>query len=1642
MALQLKIQTTVSDANALEKVIKNLEKLRSLNAPETANGVARAMNRLSVAMAKMREVKGPSTATVNNLNSLVKVINSLRNDIPDLTPTVESLRGLADVRISKTSATNLESLIKTASTANVGKGFTDFRNALKSLNDIKIPKGIGTIGKSMLSMVEATDKLKDDFAPKIAQLSKALTPLSKLPKSNLSSYITPLSKLGQAISDINATKTRELDTALAKVKQLTYELEKLGGTKVRTGASVNRQSAAESGGDKKSGLGTMSLLGVVGKVMAAGFAIKVVSDKIKSAVDASNEFVENMNLFTVAMGKYAQEADRYADKVQETLGIDKSEWIRNQGLFKQILSGFGVNEDLAFKYSKVLNQLTYDITSFFDISSKEAHQKVASGIAGELEPLRRLGYALDQATLQQVAYRHGIELSVREMTQAEKAQLRMMAIYEQSKNVMTDLSRTVMTPANAMRIFESQVHRLKRSFANGLIPVIMAVMPYLQTLVQLLTMAANALASFLGFKLPKIKYEPAEVGAVGDLADNMGEVADNTGKAHKAAKEFKAFLAGFDQLHVIPEPPKEPEGGGGGKGGAGIGGGPRFNLDVPDYDFLSGTNKRVERLVNKVKKLFDKVKDFLKPILPMLDSIARIVGAGLGFGLIAEWLGKILGLSDKWRLLLKGVGLVAGAIWAGYHDAYNKTRQYLDGTLTGFEYGLSLLGNWLVQTGLIYLGLQKIGSALNLASFLGVSAGAFNALLLAIAAVTAAVVAFKGAWDATIDHVIQKNYFGDIKLSAEDIENILNRMTQKPYYIKLGLANDALSEVRSTVDGLHDSLSDLRIMNISLKMGLDYSLDEIVRTAEAAIKAAEDYLAAQKKYIGLSVNLAFGEGDESNSMFGKLTMVPTELENQIRELKAKLYKVFSDETMSETEKSEAAKKIARDLQDVMAQVEKYQQEWQQHRDMHNLFGEIKGEVSFDDTNIDWESFKNLMVRAQEMGQEHASQIRLHFSGLKASADIELDEGHISQAEYDELIKRLENEQVAQEFKAKVKPAIEMVGNFGKKFTEQLERFYGDAVDGIDLGRLSMRVSTAMKKVGEDIFDSLKPDIIMDDVALWLSVSEMFDNMAEELGISSTQFKGVMNRMWANVFEDSHTIIKNEIATLAEHGQYLDEETLKFFEQATLTAAGAGEEWATAMLSGLEVSKRDEWAETLQSMHDSGQEIPDAFKQGFLANIGQVLQDIQDGTVPLTDDIKELLRMVGFELPDSFVEGLGKGKNMASETDKKLKEINKAITSNSSEFVKLLKAMAESGSSDFNTTLKNMKMPPETKKELEGILGSIQEKSPDVLQALGHLGKNAPDKFLEAIKKADMSNISKAEVEAIATMLNQYSPTLGDSFKKAAAESGNQFVTSLKASKMGDVTEAQLKDAKGRVVQQETGIKTALGNVGSGGGDSFNSAVRNAKMSNVVEQELDKVEKKADGFGSRIGRALGGIFTWIGEQLGIVNRNIDNTVKRTNNVRGGAGTTTPRRGASAGMFASGGFPSMGQMFIAREAGPELVGTLGGRTAVANNSQIITSISRGVFQATSSAMMGFGARLAATIGEISAINNPQAGYSQDEADSQYDDRLTREDFAYGLNALTQAVIEAIDRNGDKAIEMDGEAVGRVVTRYQNRTAVMEG
>ena len=61
-------------------------------------------------------------------------------------------------------------------------------------------------------------------------------------------------------------------------------------------------------------------------------------------------------------------------------------------------------------------------------------------------------------------------------------------------------------------------------------------------------------------------------------------------------------------------------------------------------------------------------------------------------------------------------------------------------------------------------------------------------------------------------------------------------------------------------------------------------------------------------------------------------------------------------------------------------------------------------------------------------------------------------------------------------------------------------------------------------------------------------------------------------------------------------------------------------------------------------------------------------------------------------------------------------------------------------------------------------------------------------------------------------------------------------------------------------------------------------------------------------------------------------------------------------SSLRLYASGGYPDQGQLFIARESGPELVGNISGRTAVASNDDILEGIRQGVYDAVSAAMSG--------------------------------------------------------------------------------------
>lgn len=105
----------------------------------------------------------------------------------------------------------------------------------------------------------------------------------------------------------------------------------------------------------------------------------------------------------------------------------------------------------------------------------------------------------------------------------------------------------------------------------------------------------------------------------------------------------------------------------------------------------------------------------------------------------------------------------------------------------------------------------------------------------------------------------------------------------------------------------------------------------------------------------------------------------------------------------------------------------------------------------------------------------------------------------------------------------------------------------------------------------------------------------------------------------------------------------------------------------------------------------------------------------------------------------------------------------------------------------------------------------------------------------------------------------------------------------------------------------------------------------------AKDEIRPANKTLTGFTAKITSFLNGI----------KDRFLSVTARMTGKADGGVffgGSWKPIK-----KYAIGGLPNMGQMFVAREAGPELVGTLGGHTAVMNNDQIVSSVSAGVAQA---------------------------------------------------------------------------------------------
>lgn len=134
---------------------------------------------------------------------------------------------------------------------------------------------------------------------------------------------------------------------------------------------------------------------------------------------------------------------------------------------------------------------------------------------------------------------------------------------------------------------------------------------------------------------------------------------------------------------------------------------------------------------------------------------------------------------------------------------------------------------------------------------------------------------------------------------------------------------------------------------------------------------------------------------------------------------------------------------------------------------------------------------------------------------------------------------------------------------------------------------------------------------------------------------------------------------------------------------------------------------------------------------------------------------------------------------------------------------------------------------------------------------------------------------------------------------------------------------------------------------------------------IQQQIVNKMQEQGYSISSELQKGINQINPTIKVKTDIsaATENINNLIKKiSSNVKISLGSLFKANGGifvngawrDIAQYDTGGLPPVGQMFVARERGPELVGNIGGHTAVMNNNQIVSSVSAGVYQAVRGAM----------------------------------------------------------------------------------------
>ena len=320
-------------------------------------------------------------------------------------------------------------------------------------------------------------------------------------------------------------------------------------------------------------------------------------------IEASADYVENLNLMQVAFKETGDKIDRVNESIvnglSDSFGLDESVMTRQLGYYRQIGNALSIDAEYADTLAHNLLKMQLDMSSLYNLSFEKSGEVLQSSMAGQTKPIRgATGADITQSTLQMDLDRLNIDASITDLNRAEKVLLIYLSIQNQIVNSQGDLAKTINNTANQQKIFAEQSARLARVIGDVLNPVFGKLLAVVNGVLMVFVELISAFASLVGFELPKYETGTNDIDWVDDLNTGLGS-------ANEKAKSLKKSLRGFDKLNVINTPSSSGGGasGGGGLSGAGIMGDLLGSLN--DYDM------KMNSLKNKATDIRDKIMEWL-----------------------------------------------------------------------------------------------------------------------------------------------------------------------------------------------------------------------------------------------------------------------------------------------------------------------------------------------------------------------------------------------------------------------------------------------------------------------------------------------------------------------------------------------------------------------------------------------------------------------------------------------------------------------------------------------------------------------------------------------------------------------------------------------------------------------------------------------------------------------------------------------------------------------------------------------------------------------------------------------------------------------------------------------------------------------